>query len=250
MKRLLLASAAVALSAGYASAQTTPEGLVTVNIQDVLQDIAVDLNISDANIPVTIQLPVSVAANVCDVSVNALSLQVSTGTAQCTAVTGSQELTQIVQQEMETGGTGSVSAPAPDQDAADGDSADADAADGTGAGGDAADRADDATAGDAAQDGDAPTESVTTGDDAATTTTAGDDEAGNAADDATAEGDAEGDAADEAAGTTGESGGAAAAPGASGYAPGRQEGPARDVAPGRNDQTPPPGQTLRQQRQQ
>lgn len=107
MKRFLMASAALCMSTGLAAAQTTPEldGLVNVNIQDVLQDIAIDLNIEETNIPVTIQLPISIAANVCDVNVNLLSAQADSGGATCTAVTGSQELTQIVQQEMAAGGS-------------------------------------------------------------------------------------------------------------------------------------------------
>ncbi|WP_336056213.1 hypothetical protein [Nitratireductor sp. CH_MIT9313-5] len=107
MKRLALSIAALGLSTGLANAQTTPslEGLVNVNIQDVLQDIAVDLNVEDNNIPVTVQVPVNVAANVCDVSVNVLSAQLSSGDANCTATTGSQELTQFVMQQMASGGS-------------------------------------------------------------------------------------------------------------------------------------------------
>lgn len=107
MKRFLMASAALGMTAGLATAQTIPEldGLVNVNIQDVLQDIAIDLNIEETNIPVTIQLPITIAANVCDVNVNLLSAQADTGGATCTAVTGSPELTQIVQQEMAAGGS-------------------------------------------------------------------------------------------------------------------------------------------------
>lgn len=84
------------------------ESLVNVNIQDILQDIAVDLNIEDTNIPVTLQVPVSIAANVCGVDVGVLSAQLDTGNANCTAQTGSQELTQIVQQEMNAGDAGST----------------------------------------------------------------------------------------------------------------------------------------------
>lgn len=106
MKRIFLASAVFAMSVGVSAAQTPSlDGLVNVNIQDVLQDIAIDLNIEETNIPVTIQLPISVAANVCDVSVNVLSAQSDSGNATCAAVTGSQELTQIVQQEMAAGGS-------------------------------------------------------------------------------------------------------------------------------------------------
>jgi hypothetical protein len=118
MNRFIVATTSLVALAGVSHAQTNNfEGLVNVNIQDVLQDIAVDLNVSDTNIPVTLQVPISLAANVCDVSVNVLSAQVASGDASCAAVTGSQELTQIVQQEMSTGGTDQAAdEPASDND--------------------------------------------------------------------------------------------------------------------------------------
>ena len=106
MRKLLFASASLFAISGFmpgvASAQ---DGLVSVNIQDVLQDIAVELNIEETSIPVNVQLPVNVAANVCDVEVSALSAEIDSGTATCAAVTGSQELTQVVQQQVASGGS-------------------------------------------------------------------------------------------------------------------------------------------------
>ena len=72
--RLTMAAlvAAVSCLAGTASAgaQTTQNGLVNLNLQDV-----------------TVQVPVGVAANVCDVNVAVLANLVDTGAAQtCTAV--------------------------------------------------------------------------------------------------------------------------------------------------------------------
>lgn len=105
MKPITAASAALllGLTSNVTFAQTL-DGLVNVNLQDILRDIAVDLQIEETNIPATIQLPISIAANVCDVSVNALAVQVDTGSATCVAQTGSQELTQAVQQQMAAGG--------------------------------------------------------------------------------------------------------------------------------------------------
>ena len=121
------------LVAGPASAQTQQDGLVNVNIQDVTIQvpIAIAANICDVNVnvlarqeraggancdadatsiatpgtggngggPVTqnglvnvnvadlvVQLPVAVAANVCDVNVNVLAVQLRQGGAQCDAV--------------------------------------------------------------------------------------------------------------------------------------------------------------------
>lgn len=77
--------------------------LVSVNLQNVLNDLAIRLNIDRANIPVNAQIPISVAANVCGVSINILSVSTG-GQAQCTAKTASNELAQSVQQQIAAGG--------------------------------------------------------------------------------------------------------------------------------------------------
>src|SRR6478609_1687844 len=51
--------------------------LVNVNLSNVLNDLALDLKIDKANIPINAQIPITLAANVCGVSINILS--VSTG---------------------------------------------------------------------------------------------------------------------------------------------------------------------------
>ena len=104
MKTVVTSTALLlSLAAGPAIAQDVPS-LVTVDLRDALRDISVELNIEETNIPVTVQLPVSVAANVCNVDVNLLTQDVEQdGAATCTAVS-SQELTQIVQMEMTAGG--------------------------------------------------------------------------------------------------------------------------------------------------
>jgi hypothetical protein len=104
MRRLLIATASIIALTSAASTQTLPQGLVTVNLQNVLSDIAVDLNVSENSIPVNVQVPVSVAANVCGVDVNALSVKIDSGDATCVAQTGSQEVTQIIQQQVASGG--------------------------------------------------------------------------------------------------------------------------------------------------
>lgn len=106
MKRIKIAAVAFVLSCAPALAQSQSDlgGLVNVNLQDVLNNLAADIKVDKSNIPVTAQIPVSVAANVCGVSVNVLSQQASTGQANCTAKTGSQQLTQVVQQQMSAGG--------------------------------------------------------------------------------------------------------------------------------------------------
>src|SRR6476469_7124492 len=48
--------------------------LVNVNLSNVLNNLALDLKIDKANIPINAQIPISVAANVCGVSINILSI--------------------------------------------------------------------------------------------------------------------------------------------------------------------------------
>ncbi|HEY8571959.1 hypothetical protein [Phenylobacterium sp.] len=78
--------------------------LVNVNLQNVLNDLSVRLQIDRANVPVNIQLPIELAANVCGVSVNVLSVSTG-GQAACSAKTAPQELAQVVQQQMAAGGS-------------------------------------------------------------------------------------------------------------------------------------------------
>lgn len=70
-RTMIVAIAALSLSfaASPASAQTEQNGLVNVNVSDVI-----------------LQLPVGVAANVCDVNANVLARQLRTGDATCDAV--------------------------------------------------------------------------------------------------------------------------------------------------------------------
>jgi hypothetical protein len=78
--------------------------LVNVNLQNVLNDLSVRLNIDRANIPVNAQVPIDVAANVCGVSVNVLSLSTG-GKGKCTAKTATPQLAQVVQQQVAAGGS-------------------------------------------------------------------------------------------------------------------------------------------------
>jgi hypothetical protein len=108
-KRMLVVPAAVALmsfGAGAAFAQQQ-QGLVTVNLQNVANNLAQDLDVNVSNIPVTVQVPVSLAANLCNVDANVLSQQTSGGdTAECTAESSSQALADIVQEQTSSQGQG------------------------------------------------------------------------------------------------------------------------------------------------
>ena len=79
--------------------------LVSVNLQNVLNNLSVSLQVNRDNIPVTAQVPIDVAANVCGVSVDALAASIASGQAGCTATTTTPQLTQAVQQQIASGGS-------------------------------------------------------------------------------------------------------------------------------------------------
>jgi hypothetical protein len=87
------------------SGGTSVPALVSVNLQNVLNDLSVSLKVNRNNIPVTAQVPVDVAANVCGVSVDVLAASVANGHGTCTAKTASPQLTQLVQQQIASGGS-------------------------------------------------------------------------------------------------------------------------------------------------
>jgi hypothetical protein len=92
---------ATGTSGGGASIPT----LVSVNLQNVLNDLSVSLQVNRNNIPVNAQVPIDVAASVCGVSVSALAASIASGQAGCTATTTTPQLTQAVQQQIASGGS-------------------------------------------------------------------------------------------------------------------------------------------------
>ena len=86
------------LAAAPAFAQQS--GLVNVNLTNVKTEIAKNINVDVSQIPVTVQVPIDVAANVCGVAVNVLSSQAQQGTASCDAKTTNEALNQIVQTQV------------------------------------------------------------------------------------------------------------------------------------------------------
>jgi len=90
---------------GSGGAGTSIPTLVNVNLQNVLNDLSVSLKVNRDNIPVTAQVPIDVAANVCGVSVDALAASIANGQAGCTATTTTPQLTQAVQQQIASGGS-------------------------------------------------------------------------------------------------------------------------------------------------
>ena len=91
MTRFSLVLALVATMAlavvSTAAAQPNQRGLVNVAVVDN-----------------TVQIPIGIAANVCGVSVNVLSVSTG-GQASCTAKTATPQLAQVVQQQVAAGGS-------------------------------------------------------------------------------------------------------------------------------------------------
>lgn len=124
MRKMLAAAAVVALlgvsgcktassavdgvkSAGSAVANgvSSVPSLVNVNLSNVLNNLALDLKIDKANIPINAQIPINIAANVCGVSINVLSIGAGGGSSQgCTANSISPELKQYIQEQLAANG--------------------------------------------------------------------------------------------------------------------------------------------------
>jgi hypothetical protein len=101
----MLAATALAAAATPALAQVgNSQGLVNVTVTDVniLNDFLNDSQIAALNnigLPITVQAPISVAANVCGTTVNALAALRKTGDAACDAKTANSALANIVQRQ-------------------------------------------------------------------------------------------------------------------------------------------------------
>ena len=105
MRNMILAGAAALSLAACTSSGTgtdatgggtTVSNLINVNLSNIAAEIAKNVNIDLSRVPITIQLPITVAANICGVDVNLLSAQVNTGSNTCTATTTSPQLEQEV----------------------------------------------------------------------------------------------------------------------------------------------------------
>jgi hypothetical protein len=102
MRKIVFAAAALVAAPALAQVNTgSGNGLVAVNIQDVsiLNGFLNNDQISALNnvsAPITVNVPVGVAANVCGVNANVLAKQKGAGGATCTAKSGSKALAQNV----------------------------------------------------------------------------------------------------------------------------------------------------------
>src|SRR5918994_2903694 len=82
-------SAGSAVADGAQSVVGAGTSLVNVNLSNVLNDLALDLKIDKANIPVNAQIPITIAANVCGVSINILSIGAGGGSSKGRTATNS-----------------------------------------------------------------------------------------------------------------------------------------------------------------
>ena len=107
MRKLVLAAAAFAAATPAVAQVSGAGGLIAVNIPvqniAILNDFLNDSQISalnNLNVPITVQAPISVAANVCGVNVAALASQKNKGGGSCTATSGSSALARLVSQQV------------------------------------------------------------------------------------------------------------------------------------------------------
>jgi hypothetical protein len=99
-------SAGQTVASGVADAASAVPSLVNVNLSNVLNDLALDLHIDKANIPINAQIPINIAANICGVSINVLSIGAGGGKSSgCTANSISPELKQYIQEQLAANGS-------------------------------------------------------------------------------------------------------------------------------------------------
>jgi hypothetical protein len=104
---MIAASIAAATAASPVVAQNVDlsQGLVNVTVRDVsvLNNFLNDTQIAalnNLNVPVTVQVPVGIAANVCGVTANVLASQKKAGDAACNATSGSGALARAVNDQL------------------------------------------------------------------------------------------------------------------------------------------------------
>ena len=99
MKTKALIGASILLAFGTA-ASAQQNGLVNINLGDISvaerAEIAKDINLNVSQIPVTLQVPVSVAAAICNVPVSVLARTKNKGDAACSPTAGSTALNQAI----------------------------------------------------------------------------------------------------------------------------------------------------------
>lgn len=100
--RIMMIATAIAFAATPALAQQN--GLINVDLSNLSvahrAEIAKDINVDVSQIPVTVQVPVSVAAAICDVAVNVIAKTKSKGGTACAPTAGSDAINAAVQKQL------------------------------------------------------------------------------------------------------------------------------------------------------
>jgi hypothetical protein len=103
-KTMIVAALAAAASPAVAQNVNVGGGLVDVTVQDVnvlndsLNDNQIEiLNNNNVAVPINVQVPIGIAANVCGIAANVLAADLKQdGKAECTATSGSSALGQQI----------------------------------------------------------------------------------------------------------------------------------------------------------
>lgn len=104
MRKIVIGAAAV-MAASFSVPASAQAGLVNVTIQDVsildnfLNGSQIDV-LNGLSVPINVQVPIGVAANVCGVDANVLAQQAQGGSGSCTAQSGSRALAQRVNRQL------------------------------------------------------------------------------------------------------------------------------------------------------
>src|SRR3954464_10440275 len=99
-------AAALGLGACLATGAFAPphqSGLVNVDVHNVANNIAKNINVDVSQVPVTVQVPIGIAATVCGIGANVLGQQRGSGNAGCTASSTSSALDQLVLRQIKGG---------------------------------------------------------------------------------------------------------------------------------------------------
>ena len=107
MRKIILGALAAAAAVPATAQVSNAGGLITVSIP--VQNVSILNNflnndqitlLSNNNVPITVQAPISVAANVCGIPVAVLASQKNKGGGSCTATSGSSALARLVSQQV------------------------------------------------------------------------------------------------------------------------------------------------------
>lgn len=91
----------LSLTGATAMAQNvSANNLISVQLSNVANNLAQNLSVDVSNIPVTVQVPIGIAATICNIEANVLATGGNDTPGSCTASSTSDALTKIVQRSM------------------------------------------------------------------------------------------------------------------------------------------------------